>query len=132
MKKINIMLTILVGALMLFGSIVAVNAYRGDFTQVGPNYSEDRHELMENAFENNDYNTWYELMTQDGRHPRVLDVITEENFKEFAQIHELKENGDFEKAQELKEGLGLGMRNHNGQGRHMGKGMKQNSCSFRN
>jgi len=58
---------------VLLGSALAVaaaagiagsaSAYRGDYTQQGPNYSEERHQLMEQAFENNDYNLWKSQIT---------------------------------------------------------------------
>ncbi len=102
-----------------------VSAYRGDMSVQGPNYGEERHELMQEAFENNDYNSWKELMIQDGRHPRVVNVITEDNFAQFAEIHNAKLSGDYEKVKELRAELGLG------QGMRQGKGFSGNG-SYRN
>ncbi|NOX71511.1 MAG: hypothetical protein GXO64_02320 [Candidatus Micrarchaeota archaeon] len=88
------------------------SAYRGDYTTKGPNYSEEREALMEQAFETGDYNAWVALMTENGRHPRVVDIVSEENFATFAAAHEAAQNGDYETASQLRAELGLG----NGQG----------------
>jgi len=99
-------------------AISMVFAYQGDYSVKGPNYSEDRHEAMEQAFEDLDYETWYDLMTQDGRHPRVVDVVTEDNFATFVEAHEAAEAGDLETAKQLRSELGL----NNGQGPKDGSG----------
>ena len=105
-KTIAMFAIMLVGIGLLGGT---VSAYRGDMAQRGPNFSEERHELMENAFESNDYDAWYELMAENGRHSRVMDVVTAENFQKFAEIHEAIKNGDYETAAEIREELGLGL-----------------------
>ncbi|NQV08972.1 hypothetical protein HQ529_03925 [Candidatus Woesearchaeota archaeon] len=118
-------------AVMIIGimSIGFVSAYKGDITQKGPYFSEERHELMEQAFENNDYDAWKTLMTENGRNPRVVDVVTEDNFATFAQIHEAKEAGDYETALALRAELGLGMKDGSGQGRQ-GSGMRMQQNNF--
>ena len=97
-------------ALMVVGLVATtglVSAYRGDYSVKGPNYSEERHEAIESAFESNDYDAWYELMTENGRHPRVVDVVTEDNFETFVEMRNARQNGDFETAKALAEELGL-------------------------
>jgi len=101
-------------ALMLITGAGTVSAYRGDYTQTGPSFSDERHEAMETAFEEVDYDAWKELMDNRGR---VTDVITEDNFAQFAEAHTLADDGDFEGAKEIREELGLG--NH---GERMGAG----------
>ena len=108
-------------ALMVVGLIATtglVSAYRGDYSVKSPNCNEERHEAMESAFELNDYNAWKELMTEYGRHPRVVDVITPSNFATFVEAHEAGENGDEETAAILRAELGL----NNGQGPRDGSG----------
>ena len=95
------------GIITLLG-LSMVFAYQGDPSVQGPNYSEDRHEAMEQAFETLDYDAWVTLMEETGRHPRVLDIVTSENFEIFAEIHEAMEDGNIELAQELRAELGLG------------------------
>lgn len=102
--------TILFGAtaLVLGGLIVSPTgalAYQGDPGVSGPNCTPERHEAMEQAFENNDYNAWKELMNGKGR---VTQVITEENFAQFAQAHQLAEEGNLEEANAIRQELGLG------------------------
>ena len=109
-----------------------VMAYQGNPAVMGPNYSENRHTAMENAFESGDYNEWVALMTENGRHPGIVDKISEEDFATFAQIHELMEEGDFEAAQELKSELGLGQgRMLNGFARGFNNGQRNfGNCPF--
>jgi len=52
---------------LLVGGVVSllpgvVNAYRGDLNVKGPNYTAERHDAMETAFEKGDYDTWKNLM----------------------------------------------------------------------
>ena len=97
-------------ALMVVGIVAStglVSAYRGDYSVEGPNYSEERHELMENAFDQPSYSDWHALMTEDGRHPRVVDAVTESNFETFVQAHKAGESGDYETAAKLRAELGL-------------------------
>ena len=125
------MLIILAGAFVVLGSMFMVSAYRGDNSEFGPNYSEDRHETMEDAFESGDYQTWKD--NHPNQNARVLEVITEENFDKFSEVHELMEEGNYEQAQIAREELGLGMKNHNGEGRnsHSGNNQRQGGCSFK-
>lgn len=95
------------------------SAYQGDPTVTGPNYSADRHEAMEQAFADGDYEAWKELMDGKGR---VAEIVTDENFDEFARAHELAEAGDLEGAQEIRQELGLGQGQRHGQGDGTGAG----------
>ncbi len=96
-------------------------AYRGDSSVQGPNYSEERHDAMTQAFESNDYNAWKELMQGKGR---VTQVINEQNFARFAEAHKLALEGRIDEAQAIREELGLGLQN--GSGRGMGRGYGRN------
>jgi hypothetical protein len=95
-------------------------AYRGNSDQTGPNYSPERHAEMQKAFENKDYNTWKELMNGRGR---VTQVVNEQNFPRFAEMHKLMLEKKYDEANQIRKELGL--RQGNGQGRGSGKGMKQ-------
>ncbi len=132
MKKITlfgILAVLIVGTVF---SASMVNAYRGDYSKEGPNFSDERHEAMDLAFETGNYDSWYALMTEDGKNPRVVDVVTADNFDMFVQAHDAGKSGDFETANELREELGLndghgpkdgtGFRADNGQGKRMGSG----------
>lgn len=80
-------------------------AYKGDPNVKGPNYTQERHDAMEQAFENNDYETWKNLMPGRGR---VMQVINKDNFARFAQAHELAEQGKTAEANAIRAELGLG------------------------
>lgn len=116
-------------ALMVVGmlTISVVSAYRGDYTVEGPNCNEERHEAMETAFDTPDYDAWSDLMTEDGRHPRVVDVVTVDNFGTFAEAHAAAQNGDYETARELRAELSLNNGNglRDGTGHKMGQGEGQ-------
>lgn len=93
----------------------AALAYQGNPAVTGPNYSVDRHKMMEAAFESKDYIAWKDLMQGKGR---VSQVINKDNFSKFAEAHALMEQGKNAEAQEIRQELGLGL--HNGVGRGMG------------
>lgn len=108
------LLALSIGAVMLGGlALLPVNseAYRGDPTKQGPNYTAERHEAMEKAFENNDYNAWKSLMNGRGR---VTQVINEKNFSQFAKAHELAEQGKISEANKIRQSIGLGLQNGQG------------------
>ena len=118
-KKLVLATVATVGGLAVTAG--TVSAFQGDPSVQGPYYSQERHTAMEQAFENNDYNAWKELMAGKGR---VTQVVTEENFARFAQAHELAEEGKLDEAQQIRRELGLGLRNGGGnsQGRGQGQG----------
>jgi len=116
--------TLLLGlsALVIAGAIFAPQAalaYRGDVNVKGPNYTQERHDAMEKAFENKDYNAWKALMIGKGR---VTQIVTAQNFPKFAQAHELAEQGKTDEANKIRTELGLGLRNGTGMGQGMGYG----------
>ena len=123
------MLSVLALGIVALLGISLVAAYQGDYSVKGPSYSSDRHEAMEEIFDNFDYDAWVTLMTEDGRHPRVVDIVTEDTFVTFVEAHDALEDGDFDRAAELRSELGLnngiGLRDGNGFGGR--KGMKQGS-----
>ena len=90
-------------------------AYRGDPNIQGPNHTAERHETMIKAFENNDYNAWKELMKGKGR---VIQVVNEGNFDRFAEAHKLAKENKMDEAKQIRQELGLGLRNGSGQGQH--------------
>ena len=110
-----------------------VDAYRGDYTQVGPNHTEEREAEMDAIFANpeSSYDEWVALMTEDGRKPGVVDKISEEEFPAFAQAHKLAQEGDIEGANAIREDLGLGQGQRRGGGNGNGQGlmMRDGSCN---
>jgi hypothetical protein len=98
-----------------------VLAYMGDPNVKGPNYTPERHDAMEKAFDNNDYNAWKNLMNGRGR---VTQVINASNFSKFAQAHKLAEEGKTAEAAKIRQDLGLG--NGTGMGNCQGNRWNQN------
>ena len=110
-------------ALILGGLAVSPKlavAYRGDPNVQGPNRTAERHEAMTQAFEDNDYSAWKEQMQGRGR---VAQVINEDNFARFAEAHRLALEGRTDEASQIRQELGLGLRNGSGQGLQEGSGM---------
>ncbi len=106
-------LSLVLGSLGLFTQ--SAEAYRGDPSQKGPNFSEERHAQMIKAFETNDYDSWKNLMENKGR---VTQIINKDNFVKFAEAYKLAKNGDMEGAKKIRQDLGLGLKNG------LGKNMK--------
>jgi len=129
-NKRNIVLGL--GALALIlgvgGAMVGTaDAYKGDPSVKGPNYSVERHTAMEKAFETADYTAWSKLMSDKGR---VTEVINKDNFAKFAEAHELTEKGDKAGAAKIRAELGLGLKDGSGKGQGIGagRGMNRGNC----
>lgn len=103
------------GALML---AQAAQAYKGDPSVQGPNYTAERHEAMTQAFANKDCAAWQELSTGKG----VARRINEANFAKFAEAHQLALEGKTEEAAAIRAELGLGQQNGSGSGQRNGNG----------
>ncbi len=94
----------LVALIAVAGIAGASFAYQGNPDIKGLEYSSERHDAMEKAMEEGDYEAWKELMNNKGK---VTQVIDEENFDKFVEIYNLAEEGKFEEARVMKEELGL-------------------------
>jgi hypothetical protein len=112
-----------ISALALGSIAYGANAYRGDYTQKGPEFSQERHEQMTSAFENNDYNAWSNLMGDRGR---VKEVVTEENSNKFSEAHKLASEGKYGEADSIREELGLRTRDGEPRGAGYGQGKNRN------
>ena len=118
--------TLILGALaLILGGIAVISAdsvyaYRGNAETTSPYYSAERHAEMTEAFENLDYDAWRNLMQDKGR---VTQLITEENFAQFAEAHQLTLENREAEARELRQELGLRLQDGSGrgEGRMMGR-----------
>lgn len=108
-------LSIIAGGALTFSQ--GVRAYKGDPTVQGPNYTAERHEAMEKAFDTNNYTAWKNLMQGRGR---VTQIINKDNFAKFAKAHQLAEDGKTKEAAAIRAELGLGLQN-GGMGRNYSK-----------
>jgi len=112
-------------SLALAGAVLApqaVLAYKGDPGVQGPNYTAERHEAMQKAFETNDYNAWKALSNGQGR---VAQVVNAENFSRFAEAHKLADQGKVDEAKAIRAELGLGLKNGSGNRQGQGRGMNR-------
>ncbi|MEI8361281.1 MAG: hypothetical protein WCG01_04075 [bacterium] len=62
----------------------------------------------------NNYASWRGTMGGNGG--RAANVVTEKNFDQFSQMHQLMANGDYTGAQKIRTSLGMGQGRGNGQG----------------
>ncbi len=92
----------LLAAVMTVTSVAS--AYQGDYTKQGPNTSPERHEAMQAALTNTDYQAWQELMNDRGR---VKKVINEKNFLQFSEAWRLAKEGKYDEADAIRQELGL-------------------------
>lgn len=120
--------TMLLGATALvLGSVALLPqtalAYKGDANVKGPNYTEERHDAMAQAFANKDYNAWKALMDGKG----VARRITAENFARFAEAHQLSLEGKTAEAAAIRAELGLDQQN----GSEIGQGAKNGKSQGR-
>ncbi len=99
-------------ALMVIGLIAATGmVYAFD--------CEERTYPLREALNSGDYDAWMAAVDSGERTPKMGEMITEENFNTFVELHEAKENGDFETMKTLKEELGIeGKGLGQGEGKH--------------
>lgn len=70
---------------------------------------------------NNNYGAWRAMMGNNGG--RATSTVTEKNFDQFTQMHQLMSDGKYEEAQKIRTELGLGQgRGSRGGGCAMGNG----------
>lgn len=100
-------------------------AATGDQPQFGTGITSDWRDAMEQAFSDNDYDTWRDLVEASpgkGR-KQILEVITSENFPRFAEAHRLALKGDVKGANSIRQELGLPLLSDNKTGgKHKGNG----------
>lgn len=114
--------TLALGAAIVAISALALQpavteAYRGDPEAKGPNYTVERHEAMQQAFQNRDYNAWRNLMQGRGR---ITQVINESNFDRLVEAHQLALDGKTEEARQIRVELGVGQGHGYGRGMQLG------------
>ena len=104
MKKKTIGILFALMFVAAISMVVDVAAYRGDYEARSPHQTAERCAEMDGL----DFDGWKELMTQDGRSPRVVQEIdTEERYELFVAAREAARNGNFEEAADLRAELGL-------------------------
>lgn len=104
-KKALIISAFAVVAVVGLSATSSALAYQGNSSVRGPQYTPERHEAMEKAFATNDYTAWKNLMQGRGR---VSEIITKDNFSQFAKAHTLAEQGNYTEANAIRTSLGLG------------------------
>ncbi len=78
---------------------------KGEFMKRDHNH--EHMEEMKEAIEDEDYDTWYDLMVEHPHGEEIVELVTQDNFDLFIDMMEAKMAGEHEIAQELREELGL-------------------------
>ena len=125
MKKI----TMGILAFLVIGVVfsTAVMAYKGNVQEKSPFYSEERCSEMQNA----DYEKWLALMQENGRNPKIVSVLAEEDFNKLIEAKLQAKQGNPANFVQFRSELGLnnGVGPKNGMGfgkvNNQGKNLKQ-------
>lgn len=122
MKKTKLIFpALVVGIVSISIGASSVFAYQGDYTKKGPNYTEERHTIMQNAFKTNNYEAWKTEMEKTNSGKRILSVINKDNFAKFAEANRLGLEGKTAEADKIRAELGLRTSNSGPMGRGQGK-----------
>ncbi len=133
MKKQTLIPALVIGLATTTTLVFSAFAYKGDYTKKGPNYTTERHTIMQNAFTSNNYETWKAEMEKTNSGKRILSVINKDNFTKFVEANKLGLEGKTEEADKIRAELGLrtstsgplgkgiGQKQGNGQGRGMNR-----------
>ena len=116
MKKQIFIPIFIVGLFSMITVASNAYAYQGDYTKKGPNYTAERHTIMQTAFGTNNYEMWKTEMQKTNSGKRVLSIINKDNFSKFAEANKLGLAGKTIEAQKIRTELGLGI----GSGKGMG------------
>lgn len=100
-KNISILLTV---SILTVLTISWVSAYKWDSSVQWPNYSEERHDEMTQAFETNDYEAWKNLMEWKWR---VTEVVNAGNFERFSEANSLSQNWRTDEVNQIRNELWL-------------------------
>lgn len=68
---------------------------------------QEAREKVQQDLENKDYNAWKEAIGNSPCEAKLAEVITKENFDTFVEMHNAMQSGDFDKAKQLAEELGI-------------------------
>lgn len=117
MKTVKKTITFLILAVFAIASVFVVSAY--NLNSQKADYSEEKHDLINLAFEENNYDLWYETMSADSLNKKILTKVNSDNFETFSNLRKAKLNGNEQLVDELKKELGFG-------GKHQKKGQNKN------
>lgn len=107
MKKSTLRLTAAAAALVITTALVAgiSSAEQNDgsgFMKMPP----EMNQAVVKALEDNDYDTWKELMGDN----KITEAITPENFSQLVKMYQLVQQGDYQGANEIRKELNLPVR----------------------
>jgi len=124
MKKTRKLIIASILILIILGGAGAVLA--DDSNELYARNKSERHQQMEKAINNNDFNLWKQLMGNRG----VTQKITEQNFSKFVEMHKLMEAGKLNEADKIRQELGLGQKMKNGRGAGCRGGMTRGNGNW--
>ena len=118
MKKTHLAAGFMVALLLTVITANSSFAYFGDRDDQNKNFDSERfeqiqlertnhREIMRNAMESGDYNTWKTTLENSPRGVKMLEIINEDNFSKLKEAHQLAQSGDYEGAKAIRDELGL-------------------------
>lgn len=107
MKKQTLIPVFIIGLATATTLASNVLAYQGDYSKKGPNYTTERHTIMQKAFSSNNYEAWKVEMEKTNSGKRILSVINKDNFAKFAEANKLGLEGKTAEADKIRAELGL-------------------------
>jgi len=132
-KKILVGSSILV--VLLVASVAFAQGFDQDSQRPNPRVAPEIHEQIIAAVESGDYALWLQVHEDNDLpvRPKIAEVINEENFDRFVEMHAAMKSGDKETAKTIAEELGLEKPLRKGfrQGQRDGsrrKGMRKGFC----
>ncbi len=122
-KKIGAGLAVFAVVALAGSALVSAATPESTFKGLGNKPNNEFRGQMEKASESGSFQTFKTLIGTDNR---MANVVTEENFDKFVQMHSLMEDGKFEEAGDIRQelGLGNGQRGAGNRGMHQGQGQR--------
>lgn len=124
MEKIKKILTISSLIFFTLTSLFIVSAYNNVNYNNQDMINQEKHELMENAFQREDYELWFNTMSQYSPEKKILTKINSENFHLFVDLREARMNENENLVNELKEELNLKQNSNQEKNMNKGKGQR--------
>ena len=108
MKTKNMLTAGLIAVMVMLESSAAVLAAQD--TSLDPDQIAQKHEQVRQAILNGDFSTWYKLLTENGKTPPILEIITQDKFTKFSEAIKTLDELGIDKKFMVKKWIKKGMK----------------------